>query len=198
MLKRISRPSHATIVAYTALILATSGSAVAANGDALRLGQGNRESRTATVKNTGGPAMRFVSPRGTAPIVVSNSVRVSKLNADLLDGRSAASFLRVGAKAADADRLDGVDSSAFQRTLEYKVVEGPILGYVNGVDCPTGWHATGGGYKLNFNSDPATRDWVEGSTPRLATFTDRPVGWTVWVENPGGTDGGTVYALCAR
>jgi hypothetical protein len=63
--------------------------AAAATGSPMILGQLNTANRTTTVQNTGsGPAARFISSSG-APIAVNRTTKVARLNADLLDGKSA-------------------------------------------------------------------------------------------------------------
>jgi hypothetical protein len=57
---------------------------------------------------TAAPATKTV-----APMKVDSQGRVTNLNSDELDGKSAAEFLPAGGKAADADKLDGSDSTQF-------------------------------------------------------------------------------------
>jgi hypothetical protein len=59
--------------------------------------------------NGGGPALELHS--SGAPMTLDSAVKVDNLNADLVDGHDAADFLPVGGKAADADKLDGFDST---------------------------------------------------------------------------------------
>lgn len=50
---------------------------------------------------------------GRAPMKVNSGVKVASLNADRLDDREASSFANgINGKATDADKLDGLDSSA--------------------------------------------------------------------------------------
>ena len=60
-----------------------------------------------------GPAAAFRT-RGTVPFVIrdTNRGRVANLNADLLDDKQATDFLGKTEKAADADKLDGLDAGA--------------------------------------------------------------------------------------
>lgn len=58
--------------------------------------------------------MTAVDP-GAPPLAVDSSTKVANLNADLLDGLSAVSFLAATGKAADSNRLDGMDSTQFVR-----------------------------------------------------------------------------------
>jgi hypothetical protein len=88
---------HATVVAYVALFMAMSGTAVAATGGGFILGQKNTADTVSTLTNTAGSALSLRSPSGVAPLQVNRSVRVDRLNADLLDGRDSTAFARLGA-----------------------------------------------------------------------------------------------------
>lgn len=82
----------ATIAALTVglfLVMATDYVAMAANGKPLILGQLNKATKTTTIKNSAGTAAKFVAPATKAPIAVSNSTVISKLNADQVDGKHA-------------------------------------------------------------------------------------------------------------
>ena len=60
----------------------------AANGSPFIVGQTNRETKATVLKNTGaGPALNLQA-KG-APLAVSNSKKVRKLNADKVDGKNA-------------------------------------------------------------------------------------------------------------
>ena len=88
--------SHATVVAYLALFMAMSGTAVAATGGTFILGKKNSADVVTTLTSTAGPALSLRSPAGVAPLQVNRSVRVDRLNADLLDGRDSTDFVRLG------------------------------------------------------------------------------------------------------
>jgi hypothetical protein len=89
-------PKHATVVAYLALFVALGGSAYAATGGNFVLGHSNAANQATALKNTGsGPALKLTTGDGaTAPLAVSNGTKVAKLNADQVDGLSAAAFQR--------------------------------------------------------------------------------------------------------
>lgn len=91
---KISRPSHGTVVAYVALFFAMSGTAVAATGGTFILGKSNAASTVSTLSNSTGTALSVTAPADKPALAVSNTVRVPRLNADLLDGVSSASFQR--------------------------------------------------------------------------------------------------------
>jgi hypothetical protein len=92
---KVGRPSHGVVVAYLALFVAMSGTAVAATGGTMFLGKTNTATNMTILKNSNGVAMRFMSKGGSAPFsVYGNTTKVSKLNADQLDGLSSGSFQR--------------------------------------------------------------------------------------------------------
>ena len=84
-----------------------------------------------------GPAAAFRT-RGTVPFVIrdTNRGRVANLNADLLDDKQASDFLGRTEKAADADKLDGLDSAEVGRELFANVdtngATAPAIGSKNG------------------------------------------------------------------
>lgn len=110
---RISRPRHATVVAYLALFFAMSGTAVAATGGTLVLGRSNSASTTTTPTNSAGTALKLNSKTGTAPLAVNSKVRIPYLNSDLLDGLNSTNFLRSTGTAVNSGRLGGLAPSAF-------------------------------------------------------------------------------------
>jgi hypothetical protein len=88
------RPSAAMLVAVTALVVALSGTAVAATGGEFILGRANKAT-------------------SVTPLTVSNSTQVGNLNASLLDGQPATAFLPVHGTAANASELGGEPASAY-------------------------------------------------------------------------------------
>jgi hypothetical protein len=91
---KLRRPTHAAIVAYAALFLALSGTAYAATGGTLILGNPNSANKTTSLTNTGsGAALRLVTHQGsTPPLAVSNGTKIANLNADMVDGVRASSL----------------------------------------------------------------------------------------------------------
>lgn len=91
---RLSR--HTTVVAYLALFTALGGTAYAATGGNFVLGHANQAGKTSSLTNTGsGPALRLATRNGTTPaLAVSNGAKIAHLNADALDGLSSSAFQR--------------------------------------------------------------------------------------------------------
>jgi len=85
--------SRALVVtaATTALVTSLALSAGAAGAGWLRLGSHNDASRSTTLVNHGrGPALQLKTRPGAPPLAVTSSRRVTRLNADRLDGAHAA------------------------------------------------------------------------------------------------------------
>ena len=126
MLSRIVRrsPSPATFIALLALFVSLGGTAYAATGGTFILGHANSASTASSltstvatgpaliVTNTGGkPAAKFSTNSGVAPFQVNGATKVTNLNADKVDGKSAADFLAVNGKAQDSAHADQADSA---------------------------------------------------------------------------------------
>ncbi|MDQ3936707.1 MAG: hypothetical protein M3340_18970 [Actinomycetota bacterium] len=117
-----------------------------------------------------GPAAAFRT-RGSVPFVIrdTNRGRVANLNADLLDDREAADFLLKTEKAADADKLDGMDSTEVGRELFANVdtngTAAPALGSRNGA---TEALRTGAGeYRVDFGDRNLTACSYQASSGQL-------------------------------
>ena len=113
----LRRPSHATVVAYLAMFVAMSGTAAAATGNVFILGQDNRADHASVLVNKSGTPLELRAKSGKAPLRVNTERRVRHLNSDLLDRLDSTAFLRATAKSADANLLDGKDSSQLMAAL---------------------------------------------------------------------------------
>ncbi len=71
------------------LLMATDYIAVAATGRPFILGKMNKSSTTTTIKTNKGPALKLSTKPGQPPLKVNRKNKVKKLNADLVDGKSA-------------------------------------------------------------------------------------------------------------
>ncbi len=95
-MRKLARPTHATIVAYLALVVAVGGvggTAYAATGGTFLLGKSNTANATTTLaRTTKGPALTLKVPTGAAPLAVTSTGKVVKLNSDLLDGKDSTAF----------------------------------------------------------------------------------------------------------
>lgn len=93
---KVSPVRHVTVVAYLALFMAMSGTAVAATGGSFLLGKANTADRTSTLTSSAGSALSLRAPTGSPPLQVNRTVKVSNLNADLLDGIDSSGLARLG------------------------------------------------------------------------------------------------------
>jgi hypothetical protein len=93
MRRRVPRVRATHLIAALAVLVALSGTAVAANGGAIGLGQRNVASKPTTLTDKRGTPLALVAKHGKPPLSVSgNSTQVPSLNASLLGGLSAASL----------------------------------------------------------------------------------------------------------
>jgi hypothetical protein len=113
------------IGAVVAAVVMLSFPVVAEVGGNLILGKANTAdavtslsgSATASLRitntRTDAPALDLRVTAGAPPLKVNSTARVANLNADRLDGKHASAFLLAGGTAADANLLDGLDSTDF-------------------------------------------------------------------------------------
>ena len=96
--------------------LQVTDNSTAANAGGLGVVGKSASTPAATIKNTGGAtALSLLVNSGKPPFTVNSTTRVTNLNADLLDSHDSTYFLPKTGKAADADKLDGIDSTGFLR-----------------------------------------------------------------------------------
>ncbi len=94
---KLKRPSHTLVVAYLALFVAMTGTATAATGGTFILGRTNTSGSMTVLTNTSsGTPLRLNARPGYAPLQVNSQSKVTNLN---------------------ADKIDGVDSSGFQKKV---------------------------------------------------------------------------------
>ncbi len=142
------RRSPAFVVSLLALFIALTGVGYAATGGSLILGRHNTASRgtalsskagpSLTLTNTGGkPAASFHVLSGKPPFAVNSNTKVRGLNADL---------------------LDGIDSSAFQRRVQLCTAAGSAIGVVNADGSVVCFSELSGTWNLtgNAGTDPST------------------------------------------
>ncbi len=139
----ISRKTSFAMGAIMALVLG-SGTAYAATGSDFLIGKTNHARKTTVLVNSEGTALFLKSDEGKPPLKVNRAVKVPKLNADKLDGRSEAAFALAsggfGTITAKGLGSDG-DSNGIPETISAIAT------------CPAGTQRTGGGVTdLNDNS----------------------------------------------
>ena len=185
------------VVAGAALTVGVGGVGYAATGGNFILGQANSAGTTTSLNNPNGTALNLTSNAGTPALRVSNAVKVTNLNADLLDGLSSTSF----AKAGSVVRV-----SAPTHTPS----EGPINRQARAY-CATGEHAVGGGADVRALTDDRLGEYytfVNITAPINATGepgTGPAIGWKVEATNTANQMSGQTgrdaqlfaYVICA-
>lgn len=113
----------ATVSAAALVVVGLDYTTYAVTGDSLLLGRTNHASSTTTVVRHGsGVALSLESGHKSPSLRVSSSARVRRLNADLLDGRSASDLATRAVSYLAGKRGDVVDVAGFWRV---NVAPGP-------------------------------------------------------------------------
>jgi hypothetical protein len=190
-----------TVIAAGAMTLGVGGVGYAATGGHFVLGHANKATVVSTLNNPVGTPLSLKGPSGAAPLKVSSATKVANLN---------------------ADRLDGLDSSAFQqkgtvvRTSDptYTPSEGPINRQARAFCLPTEHAVGGGGHVTALTADRLGEyfTFLVHSTP--ITVAGEPTGisgqpaagWLVEATNTAHSATGssgkdanlTAYVVCAK
>jgi hypothetical protein len=194
---RLHRPSHATVVAYLALFVAMSGTAVAATGNVFILGQDNRADHASVLANWSGTPLELRAKSGKAPLRVNTEKRVRHLNADLLDSKDSTTFMAAlcpegasipfhAAVAAGCTQVTKVSGPMQVSPSWLPQVPGRLL------LCPAGSQVVSGGYTL---ADDTVK--VSESGPWGVRFTN--AGWYIGLApgaSPTAIERSTAWALC--
>jgi hypothetical protein len=158
---RMSKTTTFAAGAIFALVVG-SGTAAAANGYKLVIGHTNYASKATTLSNSKGTALSLKSKRGTAPLAVSSTTKVSRLNADTVDGVDSSALARTGGRTGSFD-VTGTSVDSDQN--------GQMDSIVATATCPSGTQMTGGGA-----TDETTSGYLVSSAPAASGE-----GWTVIV-----------------
>lgn len=132
----MKRPSHSTVVAYVALVMAMSGTAVAATGGTFLLGRSNTAGGPTTLTNTGaGAALALKAHTSTTPaLIVNTKALVPNLNANLVGGRTASDL-----RSLALVRLNANTTTFLSTTTSWTTISGMsgTLSIPAGVKHPT-------------------------------------------------------------
>ena len=197
-------PSHTTVVAYLALVLALGGTAEAASGGGFLLGRGNSATTTTSLSDSHGVPLSLAAKNGQPALRVNTTAKVPHLNSDLLDGLDSLQLQRATtASCAGGTGVKTVASDGTTACTAYQLVSTPFSdASFLGADavCPTGTSVISGGYRMDWSAGVAASQLVDTSRPGTLFG---GVGWyihTSRVSNdpdaPAGSVGGTVYAIC--
>jgi len=186
------------IAGFAVAIVLTGGGAAAyaANGGSLLIGRSNFGSAATTLSNSAGTALKLNSKSGTAPLAVNRTTKVTNLNADLLDGRSDASYALTGGQTgviwADGEWID-VDETTPGNDALLAVAE-----------CPAGTKLTGGGvdnftgYPTVYNGPDAAGAWFGSSFAEPGVDVTSDLTAYVVCYNPRGAVPGAMTPGAAR
>ncbi len=176
----VSRTAAFTAGAIFALVLG-SGTAYAATGGDFHLGQHNTANKASTLINPRGIPLSLWARAGSPPLKVDRSVRIPRLNADLLDSRHESSFALASGSTGNVTGLGAAMSDGDSNGIP-ELIQAIAT-------CPSGARRTGGG----------ATDFTTGGT----TFFNAPVGpssWAVGVETdnvgPAAATDVTAYVVC--
>lgn len=143
--------------AVVALVLG-SGTAFAATGGKFILGRSNSATTVTKLTNTRGTALALGAKSGRPALTVSNSTKIPNLNADRLDGLDSSAFARTSGRTgyfSSAGTLLDTDSNGSYDTVVAEAY------------CPAGTVMTGGGiedftstgYQI-FNAPDTGNAWI--------------------------------------
>jgi len=155
-----------TIGLVTAVGLVGNSVSLAATGQGLVLGKGNTaKSATGIQRTTTGPVLSLKNKRATdAPFAVNGRGRVINLNADRLDGLDSTAFARATTTTALTARVDGIEAKATQAGVNAITPQLPIAQAVilqNGTPSTT-------------SKGIATSTWNAAESRYEITFTQAP------------------------
>ena len=187
-----------TVVIGLAIMLAfvfgVASAAFGANGDAWRLGKSNAATAVTRLGGTlgvNGPMLRLINNNadandtalelqvqpGEAPMKVNSTSRVDLLNADLLDGLGASSFVRSGIYRKQTTAQAGNQNSDGTWSQAISCDPGDIL-------------LSGGPADVHATTDIVESFPIPNSSGTMV--------WTVRVQKNGVDDNWVVVALCAN
>ena len=132
-----------------ALLVGVTSMAFGANGDFFKVGRTNLASAVSVLNKSGaGPALSLKVDRG-APLAVNSSTKVSKLNADTLDGKNSSD---IGINGYELVRVQSTFDSTARKSVHAR--------------CPEGKLAIGGGAQVF----PSTLDSSRNTAPIVLRY----------------------------
>lgn len=144
-LARAAANPVAALAVAIALVGGT-GVATAATGGTFILGRGNTATTRTGLTNTEGTPLSLAAKTGHPPLMVNNSVKVSRLNADQLDGLDSAALQRrvTGTCAGGAISAVAASGAVTCAALPGRINQGVVAG-------GTAYVGTIGGVNVNVN-----------------------------------------------
>jgi hypothetical protein len=186
------------VAVMLAIVVGVASTAFAANGDPLKLGQGNVATKITALggalgvngpmlklvnKNAGtdDTALRLEVDPGEAPMSVNSSTRVDSLNADQLDGQDSSQFVPTSTNSFVRNNLYRAESAL---GLGTQLGDGT---FTLSASCDPGDVMLSGG--------PAN---ISPTTDMVESFPSSTTSWTARVDKNGLTDNYSVVVLCAN
>ena len=93
-----------SVVAGVALTIGLGGVGYAATGGSFVLGHANQANQVSVLKGTAGTPLALHAPAGSAPLRVNSGVKVANLNADKIDGLDSSALQKAGTAVRVSDR----------------------------------------------------------------------------------------------
>ena len=109
-IRHLPRPSAPIVISLAALLLAMSGTAVAATGGDFLLGKSNTATSVSSLTNSKGTALSLTAGPTAPPLTVSNNALIPKLNASFVGNIPASGFVQGGGTDVDARAALGTGS----------------------------------------------------------------------------------------
>lgn len=189
------------VVAGLALFVAMSGTAVAATGGAFILGRANSAGATTSLSNPNGTALSLGGGAGRPALAVSNTAKVTRLNADLVDGLDSGAFQRrVAGTCAPGYSVRAINPNGTvvcdDQQASVVEVTNAFTGTRGSAVCPDGYVAVGGGFTQNTAANQQL------GIPILSdSFSDQDTGdesYVVELRNTSGTEFAGQWTVSAR
>lgn len=194
------------------VVATVTGTAYAATGGTFILGRANGASTTTSLSNGGGTALSLGGGAGKPALAVNNTVKVPRLNADLLDGLDGSQLQRRvsgtclpgfsvrAISPAGAVTCDDQQASIVSDDSAIDEASGTSPGFGVAV-CPDGYVVVGGGFQVG-TSDTSPVGIADVARPVTFQAPDGSVAeiYVVSLRNVDGsayTAGGIVSARCA-
>jgi hypothetical protein len=156
------------------------GGAYAATGGTFVLGKANAETTTATLTNTKGTPLSLVAKAGTPALKVSNTIKITNLNADRLNGRTESQFALAAGQFASVTSSGSVAFDFNGDTVNDS--------QVTFATCPAGTQLVSGG---------ADQDHGTPANPPTAVLASTDAGSNQWVVvTEGATSHPIADAIC--
>ena len=125
-LQAVRKAPYVVALGMSIALVGSLGVASAATGGNFILGHTNKANAISVLKGTAGTPLSLVAPSGKAPLKVSNSVKIARLNADEVDGLHASTLGRT----SSASGINASWSEDGRTVLKSVTIVAPRSGWV--------------------------------------------------------------------